>query len=53
MLTLTFEYMRFGIVGLRRFDIESFLRNIEVWKELVAKRCDAINTAQFPETRSL
>ena len=39
------DFKRFGIVGLRRFDIESFLRTIEVWKELIADCPDAINTA--------
>ena len=39
------DFKRFGIVGLRRFDIESFLKTIEVWKELVADCPDAINTA--------
>ena len=39
------DFKRFGIIGLRRFDIESFLKTIEVWKELVAKCPDAINTA--------
>lgn len=39
------DFKRFGIVGLRRFDIETFLKTIEVWKELVADCPDAINTA--------
>ncbi|KAK0506883.1 hypothetical protein JMJ35_010583 [Cladonia borealis] len=39
------DFKRFGIVGLRRFDIESFLRTIEVWKELVTDCPNAIDTA--------
>lgn len=39
------DFKRFGIVGLRRFDIDSFLRTVEVWKELIAVCPDAINTA--------
>lgn len=39
------DFKRFGIVGLRRFDIDSFLKTIEVWKQLVAECPDAINTA--------
>ena len=39
------DFKRFGIVGLRRFDIDSFLETVLVWKELVAACPDAINTA--------
>lgn len=39
------DFKRFGIVALRRFDIDSFLSTIEIWKELVADCPDAINTA--------
>ena len=39
------DFKRFGIVGLRRFDIDSFLKTVEIWKELVAKCTDAMNTA--------
>ena len=39
------DFKRFGIVGLRRFDIKSFLRTINVWKELVADCPNVINTA--------
>lgn len=39
------DFKRFGIVGLRRFDIDSFLKTIEIWKELVAECPDATNTA--------
>ncbi|KAK8108728.1 FAD binding domain-containing protein [Apiospora sp. TS-2023a] len=45
MLCAKGDYKRFGIVGLRRFDIESFLKTIEVWKTMVEKCPDAINTA--------
>ena len=38
------DFKRFGIVGLRRSDIESFLRTIEVWIELVADCPNAIKT---------
>ena len=39
------DFKRFGIVGLRRFDVDSFLKTVEIWKELVAECTDAINTA--------
>lgn len=39
------DFKRFGICGLRRFDIDAFLRTIEIWKSLVAECPDAINTA--------
>ncbi|KAI1386031.1 uncharacterized protein F4822DRAFT_360734 [Hypoxylon trugodes] len=38
-------FKRFGVVGLRRFDVDGFLKTIEVWKRLVAECPDAINTA--------
>lgn len=38
------DFKRFGVVGLRRFNIDSFLETIEVWKILVDKCPDAINT---------
>lgn len=37
-------FKTFGTVGLRRFDIERFLRTIEVWKRLMEECPDAINT---------
>lgn len=39
------DFKRFGIVGLRRFDIKSFLQSVELWKKLVADCPDAFNTA--------
>ncbi|KAH6652294.1 hypothetical protein BKA67DRAFT_626979, partial [Truncatella angustata] len=39
------DFKRFGVVGLSRFDVDSFLKTIEVWKTLVEKCPDAINTA--------
>ena len=39
------DFKRFGIVSLRRFDIDSFLKTVEVWKALVAACPDTINTA--------
>ncbi|KAK8092005.1 hypothetical protein PG997_002366 [Apiospora hydei] len=39
------DFKRFGIVGLKRFDIDSFLKTIEVWKALVEQCPDAMNTA--------
>ena len=39
------DFKHFGIVGLRRFDIDRFLEVVEVWKQLVAECPDAINTA--------
>ncbi|KAK7990904.1 FAD binding domain-containing protein [Apiospora arundinis] len=45
MLCAKGDFKRFGIVGLRRFDIDSFLRTIELWKNLVETCPDAINTA--------
>lgn len=39
------DFKRFGVVGLRRFDVEKFLQVVEVWKTLVEECPDAINTA--------
>lgn len=39
------DFKRFGIAGLRRFDLDSFLKTIDVWKDLIAECPDAINTA--------
>ncbi|KAI1088778.1 hypothetical protein F5B19DRAFT_505270 [Rostrohypoxylon terebratum] len=39
------DFKRFGVVGLRRFDVDGFVKTIDVWKELVAECPDAINTA--------
>ncbi|KAK8022292.1 FAD binding domain-containing protein [Apiospora rasikravindrae] len=39
------DFKRFGIVGLKRFDIDRFLETIEVWKAMVKQCPDAINTA--------
>ena len=39
------DFKRFSIVSLCRFIIESFLRTIKVWKELVADCPNVINTA--------
>ncbi|KAK7918184.1 FAD-linked oxidoreductase [Apiospora marii] len=57
MLCVKGDYKRFGIVGLRRFDVDRFLKTIEVWKTLVETCPDAINTAfdfqwdsRFPKT---
>ncbi|KAI5866335.1 hypothetical protein GGS23DRAFT_594463 [Durotheca rogersii] len=36
---------RFGVVGLRRFDVEGFLQTVDVWKTLVEECPDATNTA--------
>ena len=38
-------FKRFGVVGLRRFDIGKFLKTVDVWKTLVEECPDAINTA--------
>ncbi|KAF7359848.1 FAD-binding domain-containing protein [Mycena venus] len=38
-------FKRFGVVGLRRFDEDAFVRTVEVWKRLVAECPDALNTA--------
>ncbi|XDG04463.1 hypothetical protein ABKA04_004078 [Annulohypoxylon sp. FPYF3050] len=39
------DFKRFGVVGLRRFDVNGFVKTIDVWKNLVAECPDAINTA--------
>lgn len=39
------DFKRFGVVGLRRFDEERFLKVIDLWKELTTECPDAINTA--------
>ena len=41
----TGDFKRFGIVGLRQFDVDSFLKTTVVWEELIAACPDAINTA--------
>lgn len=38
-------FKRFGVVGLKRFDVDAFLETIDVWKSLVKECPDAINTA--------
>ncbi|TVY82051.1 FAD-linked oxidoreductase [Lachnellula suecica] len=38
-------FKRFGVVGLYRFDEESFVKTVDMWKDLVAECPDAINTA--------
>ncbi|KAI0972264.1 hypothetical protein F4678DRAFT_471811 [Xylaria arbuscula] len=38
-------FKKFGIVGLRRFDVDAFLGTIDVWKTLIAECPDAINTS--------
>lgn len=45
MLCAMGDFKRFGIVGLRRFDVDRFLETIKVWKTMVEKCPDAINTA--------
>ncbi|RYP32062.1 hypothetical protein DL767_005416 [Monosporascus sp. MG133] len=51
------DFKRFGVVGLRRFDVERFLQTVDVWNALVEECPDAINTAfnfqwdsRFPKT---
>ncbi|KAI1207303.1 uncharacterized protein F4807DRAFT_183671 [Annulohypoxylon truncatum] len=39
------DFKRFGVVGLKRFDADGFIKAIDVWKSLVAECPDAINTA--------
>ncbi|MCJ1385633.1 hypothetical protein MMC17_008756 [Xylographa soralifera] len=39
------DFKRFGVVGLRRFDVESFLKIISLWNEMLAECPDAISTA--------
>ncbi|KAI2464397.1 hypothetical protein F4781DRAFT_425595 [Annulohypoxylon bovei var. microspora] len=38
-------FKRFGVVGLRRFDADGFIKTISIWKSTVAECPDAINTA--------
>ena len=40
-------YKRFGIVGLRRFDVDAFMETIDVWNGLIAECPDAINTGFY------
>lgn len=39
------DFKRFGVVGLQRFDVNSFLDTIHIWKGLIAECPDAIDTA--------
>lgn len=39
------DFKRFGVIGLRRFDEDGFLKVIDLWKELTTECPDAINTA--------
>lgn len=39
------DFKRFGVVGLRRFDMDGFLKLAELWKDLIKACPDAINTA--------
>ena len=39
------DFKRFGIIGLRRFELDSFLKTINIWRELISECPDAINTA--------
>ncbi|KAI1850462.1 hypothetical protein JX265_013424 [Neoarthrinium moseri] len=39
------DFKRFGVVGLRRFNVDSFLETVKVWQTLVEACPDAINTA--------
>jgi hypothetical protein len=36
---------KFGVVGLRRLDVDGFLSTIDIWKNLIAECPDAINTS--------
>ncbi|KAI0538642.1 hypothetical protein GGR58DRAFT_525915 [Xylaria digitata] len=38
-------FKKFGVVGLRRFDVDRFLGTIDIWKTLIADCPDAINTS--------
>lgn len=38
-------FKRFGVVGLRRFDKEVFLKTIDVWKQMIQECPDAANTS--------
>lgn len=39
------DFKKFGVVGLRHFDIDGFLGTIGVWKTLIAECPGAINTS--------
>ena len=39
------DFKRFGIIGLCRFDLDSFLETTQVWQSLIRQCPDAINTA--------
>ncbi|KAK8069828.1 FAD binding domain-containing protein [Apiospora phragmitis] len=39
------DFKRFGVVGLRRFDVGRFLQTVDIWKRLQSECPDAINTA--------
>ncbi|KAI1819812.1 hypothetical protein F4861DRAFT_543576 [Xylaria intraflava] len=39
------DFKKFGVVGLRRFNVESFLGTIDIWKRLITECPDAINTS--------
>ncbi|KAI1124901.1 hypothetical protein F5Y10DRAFT_248289 [Nemania abortiva] len=38
-------FKKFGVVGLRRFNVDGFLGTIDVWKTLITECPDAINTS--------
>ncbi|KAI0396021.1 hypothetical protein F5Y17DRAFT_151478 [Xylariaceae sp. FL0594] len=38
-------FTKFGVVGLRRFDVERFLGTVDIWKRLIKECPDAINTS--------
>jgi hypothetical protein len=38
-------FKRFGVVGLRRFDKERFLKTIDVWKQMIQECPDAADTS--------
>lgn len=39
------SFKRFGILGLRRFDIDRFMQTVEVWRELIDECPDALSTS--------
>lgn len=39
------DFKRFGVVGLHHFDAEAFAEAVSVWKDMITKCPDAINTA--------
>ena len=39
------DFRPFGTIGLHRFDLDAFLKTVELWKELTKKCPDAVNTA--------